>query len=113
MDNKRMLIVLALLGATIFVVAVGGLLLIASIQSIKVLASDPNYTGAWIGFWGSIVGALITLTAASVALYPSYAQMNEMKRNSAVQAGEILRKRYIAAKSEYNILLMGWGLEDV
>ena len=60
--------------------------------------------GAWIGFWGNIAGALIAVLAALIALQPAYRQASEAGRASAVQSGEILRKRLAIAQREYAIL---------
>lgn len=110
---RPILVMLLLLGVALALLAIVGLALTGFWRLARALPTDSSTTSAWIGFAGSIVGSLLTVFAAAVALYPSYRQVHEMQRASAVQAGQILRGRYKAAKDEMKIILKSVHVEEL
>ena len=110
---RPILVMVLLLGVALALLALVGLALLGFWRLARVLPTDSSTTSAWIGFAGSVVGALLTILAGFIALYPAYRQMQEASRGSAVQTGQILRSRYKAAKDELNILLKSVHSEEI
>ncbi len=104
---RTLLVGLGFLGGGLLALAIFGLCIVTFVRVVRLLPTDASTTSAWIGFAGSVVGALITVVVAAFALWPAYRQMGEMQKSSAVQAGQILRTRWRAAQAEINLLLKG------
>jgi hypothetical protein len=107
MLTRQFLFAALFIGLIVVVLALIGLLSGAIQRASAALPRDSAITSAWIGFAGSIIGSLITVGVAVVALWPAYRQMGEAQRASSVQAGQILRTRLAATRIDFGILLRG------
>jgi len=110
--SRKTILVAFLAGAAITIIALVGWRILALPGLHKVVVDTAN-TGAWIGFWGSIIGSGIALAAAAIAIIPAYQQVGEARRASAVQAGQVLRSRYVAVKGEVDIALLATGVSEL
>ncbi|WP_242181575.1 hypothetical protein [Sphingomonas sp. CARO-RG-8B-R24-01] len=102
---RKMLALVFWIGLLIAALALAAMLVWWIVSGVRALPTGEEMTAAWIGFAGSVIGALITVVVALVALWPAYRQMGEMQRASSVQSGQILRVRLQALQTDWAILL--------
>lgn len=102
---RKMLALVFCIGLLIAALALAAMAAVWIVSGVRALPTGEAMTAAWIGFAGSVIGALITVVVALLALWPAYRQMGEMQRASSVQSGQILRVRLRALQTDWNILL--------
>lgn len=102
---RKMLQLVFCVGLLIAALALAGIVVGWIASGVRALPTGETMTAAWIGFAGSVIGALITVVVALVALWPAYRQMGEMQRASSVQSGQVLRVRLRALQNDFDILL--------
>lgn len=102
---RKMLALVFCIGLLIAALALAAMAVGWLVSGVRALPTGDSMTAAWIGFAGSVVGALITVVVALVALWPAYRQLGEMQRASSIQSGQILRARLRALQADWNILL--------
>ncbi|CEG07188.1 hypothetical protein BN961_00571 [Afipia felis] len=90
--------------------AIGLLVLFAALAcmlavSLPLVKSDPSvHTSDWLGFSGSIIGALIALTAAMIAIKPVKSQLAEMTRQNDHVSHERLCDRAAKLTNELSLI---------
>jgi hypothetical protein len=102
---RKMLALVFWIGLLIAALALAAMVAWWIVSGVRALPAGEAMTAAWIGFAGSVIGALITVVVALVALWPAYRQMGEMQRASSVQSGQILRVRLRSLQTDWAILL--------